>query len=128
MKKLLIIAAILFFASTAFAATATWQHDGLNTDGYTLYFYKSATPTDINTITVYGSTVRSIPLNNGWFAPGVEWTFEVDAFNAYDKSGKSVPVKWAAPGTPYTPPADKTPSVIYMKPSGVDQLIIQLTP
>lgn len=125
MKKLIAIA-ILLFASPLFAATVSWQHDGLNTQGYTLYYYRTSAPTDVFTKTVVGSTVRSLELNSDFFAPGVEWSFQMDAYNAYAASAKSATVTWTREGTAYTPPGDRAPSVIYLQPQGVNQIVISL--
>jgi hypothetical protein len=126
MKKLLIIAAILLFASTAFAATATWQHDGVNTVGYTMYFWKTDSPATVYTKTVTGAAVRTMALDDNMFMPGAEYSFQLTAYNGTGESGRSATATYTRPG--YIAPADKLPSTMYMKPSGVDQLIIQLTP
>jgi len=127
MKKLLVIA-ILLFASTAFAATATWQHDGLNMTGggYTLYFWRTDTPAVVYNKTVTGSTTRTMALDDNLFMPGAEYSFQLTAYNGVGESGRSATATYTRPG--YVAPADKLPSTMYMKPSGVDQLIIQLTP
>ena len=126
MKKLLIIAAILFFASSAFAATATWTHDGLNTVGYTMYFWKTDSPAGVFTKTVTGAAVRTMALDDNKFNPGAEYSVQLTAYKGVGESGRSATATYTRPG--YTAPADKLPSTMYMKPSGVDQLIIQLTP
>ena len=125
MKKLLVIA-ILLFASSAFAATATWTHDGANTVGYTMYFWKTDSPATVFTKTVTGAAVRTMALDDNLFQPGSEYSFQLTAYNGVGESGRSATATYTRPG--YTAPADKLPSSLYLKPSGVDQLIIQLTP
>jgi hypothetical protein len=129
MMKKLIVLAILLIASQAMALTASWTHDGVNTVGYTLYFWQTSTPSTVYNKSVVGSTIRNIAMSDDYFMPGVEYSFSMSAYNAIGESGHSVPVvKWTRSGTAYTPAADKIPSTLYMKPSGVDTLIIQLTP
>ena len=129
MKRLAIIFAILLFSSSAMALTATWTHDGLNTLGYTLWFFKTSEPNNVYNKSFPGSTVRSVSMSDDYFQPGVEYSFSVSAYNAVGESAHSAPaVKWTRAGTAYTPPTDKVPSTMYMQPSGVDTLIIQLTP
>jgi hypothetical protein len=128
MKKLIVIA-ILLIASQAMALTATWTHDGLNTTGYTLWFWQTSTPTNVWNKSFPGSTVRSVAMSDDYFQPGVEYSFSVSAYNTVGESLHSAPaVKWTRSGTAFIPPADKVPSTMYMKPSGVDTLIIQLSP
>jgi hypothetical protein len=125
MKKYIVLAIILF-AAPAFAATATWTHDGLNTVGYTLYFWRTDTPATVWNKSVTGSTVRTMALDDNLFMPGTEYSFQMTAYNGVGESGRSATAKWTRPG--YTPPGDTLPSSLYLKPTGVDQLIIQLTP
>jgi hypothetical protein len=125
MKKLIVIA-ILLFASSAMAATATWTHDGVNTVGYTLYFWRTDAPATVYTKTVTGAAVRTMALDDNMFMPGAEYSFQLTAYNGVGESGRSATATYTRPG--YVAPADKLPSTMYMKPSGVDQLIIQLTP
>ena len=127
MKKLLVLA-ILLFASSAMAATATWTHDGVNTSGYTLYFWQSPAPTMIYNKSIAGSTVRSMVVDDNYFVPGVEYSFQMTAYNAAGESVRSATVTWTREGSIYAPPADKIPSTLYMKPNGVDSIVIQLTP
>jgi hypothetical protein len=108
------------------AATATWTHDGLNTVGYTMYFWKTDSPAAVFTKTVTGAAVRTMALDDNLFQPGAEYSFQLTAYNGVGESGRSATAKFTRPG--YVAPADKLPSTMYMKPSGVDQLIIQLTP
>ena len=126
MKKLIVLSAILLFASTAMAANVTWTHDGLNTVGYTLYFFKSDTPATVYTKSVLGSTVWTMTLHVNIFMPGSEYSFQMTAYSGVGESARSTTAKWTRPG--YTAPVDKLPSSLYLKPTGVDQLIIQLTP
>ena len=126
MKKLFIVSAILFFASTAMAANVTWTHDGVNTTGYTLYFWRTDTPATTYHKTVTGSTTRTMTLDDNIFMPGSEYSFQMTAYNGVGESGRSTTARWTRPG--YTAPADSLPSTMYMRPTGIDQLVIQLTP
>jgi hypothetical protein len=129
MKKLLIIAAILLFASTAMAAdiSAVWTHDGVNTTGYTLYFWKTLNPAEVYNKSVLGNTVRSMALNEDYFAPGVEYSFQMTAFNEYKESGRSATAVWTRAGQPFSAAADKLPSVIYIAPpQNVNGVFIQM--
>ena len=125
MKKLIVFA-ILLFASTAMAANVNWNHDGVNTTGYTLYFWKSDVPATVYTKSVVGSTVRTMTLDDNIFMPGSEYSFQMTAYSGVGESARSTTAKWTRPG--YTAPVDKLPSSLYLKPTGVDQLIIQLAP
>jgi hypothetical protein len=127
MKKLIIIA-ILLFATSAGAATATWTHDGLNVTGFTLWFYQTAAPANVFNKSVTGATTRSMVLDDNYFAPGVEYSFYITAYNTIDKSANSTTIKWTRAGTAYAAPSDKLPASLYIKPSGVDTIVIDITP
>jgi hypothetical protein len=127
MKRLIIIA-ILLIALPCAAATATWTHDGLNVTGFTLWFYQTASPAVVYNKSILGPTVRSMVLDDNYFAPGVEYSFYMTAFNLVDKSGNSAIVKWTRAGVIYAPPSDKLPTTLYLKPSGVDIITIDMTP
>ena len=128
MKKLIVLV-ILLIASQAMALTASWEHNGVNTVGYTLWFWQTSTPAQVYNKSVVGSTIRNIAMSDDYFAPGVEYSFSMSAYNTVGESLHSAPaVKWTRSGTLYTLPDDKVPSTMYMKPSGVDTLVIQLTP
>ena len=127
MKKLLIIAAILLFASSAMAVTATWTHDGVNTVGYTLYFWQTVNPAEVYNKSVLGSTVRSMTLDEDYFAPGIEYSFQMTAFNGYRESGRSETAVWTRAGQPFTPASDRLPAVIYIAPpQNVNGVFIQM--
>ena len=126
MKKLIVLSVIMLFASTAMAANVTWTHDGLNTTGYTLYFWRTDTPATVYTKTVVGSTVRTMTLDDNIFMPGSEYSFQLTAYSGVGESGRSTTAKFTRPG--YTAPVDNLPSTMFLKPTGIDQLIIQLTP
>jgi hypothetical protein len=127
MKKLLIIA-LLLIAVPAGAATCTWTHDGLNVTGFTLWFYQTATPANVYNKSVLGATTRSMVLDDNYFSPGIEYSFYMTAFNAVDKSANSTTVKWTRAGTAYSPAADKLPTSLYIKPNGVNTIVIDITP
>lgn len=120
--------AIMLFAATSFAATATWEHDGVNTEGYTLYFWKSDAPATVYNKSVTGSTVRTMTLDDNYFMPGVQYSFNMTAYNALGETERSETATWTRPGSAYSPPGDVLPSVMYMKPANIDRLVIDLTP
>lgn len=114
-------------ASMAHAAvTASWQHDGANTTGYTLYFWETSVPGTVYNKSVTGSTVRSMTLDDNYFKPGVSYTFTMTAYNATNESTRCPTTAWTRPGQAYVPPTDKLPSVVYVAPNGVNQLVITL--
>ena len=127
MKKFFVLA-IMLFAIPAFSAAVIWEHNGVNTVGYTLYYWQTPAPTNVYTKSVTGSTVRHMILDDNYFAPGVEYSFEMTAYNTIGESVRSATATWTREGVIYGPPADKNPSIMYMKPSGVDSIVIQLTP
>ena len=127
MKKFIITLAIVFgMASMAHAATVTWTHDGQNTTGYTLYFWKTDTPATVWNKSVTGSSVRTMTLDDNYFAPGVSYTFTMTAFNSVAEASRCPTVAATRPGQAYTPPNDTLPSVVYVAPNGVNQLVITL--
>ena len=127
MKKIvLVLAFVLGIASYGECVTATWTHDGVNTTGYTLYFYKTDTPATVYNKSITGSTVRTMTLDDNLFAPGASYTFYMTAYNATAESAKSSNAVWTRPGQAYTPPTDKLPSVVYVGPNGVSQIVITL--
>lgn len=126
MKKLVVMA-IMLFAIPAFSATALWEHDGVNTVGYTLYFWQSDAPATVYNKSIVGSTIRQMEIDDNLFAPGVEYSFQITAYNTYNESDRSNTAKWTREGFVYGPPNDNLPSILYMKPSGVDSIVIQLT-
>jgi len=130
MKKLFIVLAILFACiTTAQAADVIvgWSFDGDNATGFTFY-WKASTATDWEyNKTVFDGTARQMALvPEEAFAPGTEYTFAGEAFNAANVSGMSDSVTWTMSGEPYTPPADKLPTSLYLAPTGINQIIISL--
>ena len=130
MKKLLIIAAIIMaFTVPAYAAEveATWEHDGINVDGFTMYWKVSTAPDWQFNKTVFDGTARQMILApEEAFAPGTEYTFAGIAFNSAGNSGESNPVTWTRDGEPYIPPDDVLPTSLYLAPTGINQIIISL--
>ena len=130
MKKLLIIAAILIaFTIPAYAADieATWEHDGINVEGFTIYWKMSSSTDWTFNKTLNDGTARSMILApEEAFAPGVEYSFYGRAFNAVGYSPDSDIATWQRVGDPYSPPPDVLPSVLYMEPNGINQIIINL--
>ena len=118
MKKLLIALAIIAFAFTAQAADlqVTWDHSG-GADGFVLYFWQTSIPGNVYNKTVPGGTVRELLLPDQYFALGVEYSFEMVAYNSYGESDRSNRLAWTRPGTPYVVPGDVMPSTIYIKPT-----------
>ena len=80
MKKLIVLT-ILLIASQAMALTASWTHNGVNTVGYTLWFWQTSTPTAVNNKSVVGSTIRNIAMSVEYFAAGDEYSFSMSAFH-----------------------------------------------
>lgn len=127
MKKLIVALALVFgLASMAQATTITWSHDGVNTTGYTLYFWKTSVPGIVYNKTVTGSTVRTMTVDTNYFELGQSYTFTMSAYNAQGEGPRATEATWTRPGTPFTPPADAMPSVLYMTPAGIDQIVITL--
>ena len=78
MKKLIIAMALLFgLSSMAQAATVTWEHDGQNTVGYTLYFWKTSVPGTKYNMTVTGSSTRTMTVDTNYFELGTSYTFVI---------------------------------------------------
>lgn len=127
MKKLIAaLAMILCIGTHAYALTATWTHDGTNTVGYTLYFWPTATPATVYNKSVTGSTVRTMALDDNYFQPGASYTFTMTAYNSVAESSRCPNVMWTRSGQAYQAPADKLPSVVYVGPNGVNQIVITL--
>lgn len=130
MKKLTTILAalalILCIGTHAYALTATWTHDGTNTTGYTLYFWKTDTPAVTYNKSITGSTVRTMTLDDNYFQPGASYTFTMTAYNAVAESVRCPNVMWTRSGQAYQAPTDKLPSVVYVGPNGVNQIVITL--
>ena len=122
MKKLIIILAIVFLATTAGAANISWTHDGVNTLGYTIYFWQTVDPSNVYNVSV-GVSERSVVVDDKYFAPGVEYSFNGEAYNAVGTSIKSDSAKWTRPGVSYTPPADGLPTVIHLEPTKLTIII-----
>jgi len=118
MKKLIITLAIMFFALTAQAGDfeVTWNHTG-GADGFILYFWQTNLPTTVYNKTIPGGAVRQMLIPDQYFAQGVEYSFEMTAYNAYGESDRSERVTATRPGTPWTVPGDVMPSTIYIKPT-----------
>ena len=110
MKKILLMAMmVLLFSFSANAATVTWEHDGINTSGYTICWYKTSEPTAIKVRDVPGSTVRSLAIADTEFEPNVEYTFYGYAYNAWAQSPKSETATWTRVVTEYQPPPNTDP-------------------
>ena len=134
MKKIIEALAILVgMASTAHAVTATWEHDGKNTTGYALYWHPTQQgPTNEYCKVINGNTVRTMVLDDGYFAPGVSYTFSMVAFR--DAAGeendamsvRSASVQWTRPGDPFVAPVDRLPSTLYLVPNGIGQIVITI--
>ena len=127
MKKLLVLAILLFAIPACAAVQVTWTHDGADTVGYTVYFQQTQGQTVYNK-SVAGPTVRQMILDEGYFVPGVEYTFRVYPYNAAGQAATSPTATWTREGSVYAPPSDSVPSTLFLKPSGVDSIVIQLTP
>ena len=114
MKKLigLTLAIVFCFALSVQAATVTWEHDGQNTVGYTIYFWETDVPTVVYNKSVVGSTVRSMEIQDMYFRPGVQYAFEGVAYNNYATSERSNRATWTRVVDPYSPPADSMPTTV----------------
>lgn len=112
MKKLLAILAIVLLASTVKAATLTWEHDGVNTLGFTIYFWETAVPGTVYNKSIAGSTVREMEIEDMYFKPNVEYSFEGVAYNNYATSERSNRALWTRTVDPYAPPADNMPTTV----------------
>ena len=110
MKKLLIILAIIALAIPAVAADVrvTWNHDGQNVLGFTIYFWETQKPAVVYNKSVADPTARSMIFA---VVPDVEYTYEGTAWNQYYESKKSNQLKYTAPGPVYGPPSDSMPDV-----------------
>jgi len=128
MKKLLFALAIIAFALTAQAAdvTFTWDHDGQNVDGFTLYFWQTNQPTTVYNKTVSDGAARSMLIAEYYFAQGIEYSFEMTAYNTYGESDRSNRLLWTRDGTPFSPPADSLPSVMYIRPTKPTVITIEV--
>jgi len=108
MKKLLVLLAIFFFVSTASAVTVSWKHSGVNTLGFTIYFWEVNKPDEVYNIGTDVS-VREVVINDNRFVPGTEYSFMGRAFNASITSADSEIVNYTFEGEPYVPPEDNLP-------------------
>lgn len=134
MKKLIVALAIIFgMATFAQAATVTWEHDGQNTTGYALYWHPTQQgPTNEYCKVINGNTVRTMVLDDGYFAPGVSYTFSMVAFRDVAgeendaMSARSASVQWTRPGDPFVAPVDRLPSTLYLVPNGIGQIVITI--
>lgn len=136
MKKILAAIALALLISTpalAGTVTATWTHDGLNTTGYALYWYATAQgPVTEYCKTVSGNTVRTLVLDEAYFAPGVPYTFSMVAYRDVAgeendaMSGRSETVQWTRPGDPFVAPVDHLPSTLYLVPNNISQIVISI--
>jgi hypothetical protein len=92
MKKIIMaVLAVLAIAFTAQAADVkiSFEHDGLNTDGYYCEYHPQADPSITGTRVVTGNTVREIVLEDeSRFYPCVPYVFTAIAFaeNPYRES------------------------------------------
>jgi hypothetical protein len=122
MKKLIgITLTIVFcFALSAQAATVSWTHDGQNTVGYTIYFWETDVPDKVYNKSVVGSTVRQLEIQDMYFKPGVQYSFEGKAYNNYATSEPSNRATWTRVVDTYAPPVDSMPTtVIIDRPSQI---------
>lgn len=112
-----IVLAVLFavvMCSLSHAATVTWEHDGINTTGYRIYWYKTSDQTTKWNKSVAGNTVRELVIDDIYFEPNVEYTFYNVAFNLYQTSPQSNTATWTRVLTPIDPVPDKLPTDVYI--------------
>jgi hypothetical protein len=113
MKKLIIILAIIVLCPfLAQAATVTWVHDGVNTHGYTIYFWETATPGNVYNQSIVGNNVREMVIDDVYFAPNVEYSFMGRAYNGAGQSEPSNTAVWTRTVDAYDPPQDSLPGII----------------
>ena len=114
MKKLIAILAILAMASVGWSATATWDVTGevQVVDGFTLRWWDTAEPTVQWNMTAPSGAARSMNLLDGWFMPGHEYTFEVEAYNGVGKSDPSAAATFVVSQPAYVAPDDSLPPEI----------------
>ena len=112
MKKLLIAIVFVLIPFMAQAATVAWQHDGVDTVGYTIYFWETDNPGVVYNKSVVGSTVRSMEIQDMYFRPGVQYSFEGVAYNNYATSERSNRATWTRVVDPYSPPPDSMPTTV----------------
>jgi hypothetical protein len=108
-KVMLMLLMVLCFSFTAQAATVTWDHDGVNTLGYTVCWHKTTEPGMVKTRDVPGNTARSLIISDTEFEPNVEYTFYGFAYNSWAQSVKSNTATWTRVVSEYQPPLDTDP-------------------
>jgi len=132
MKKLFIIAIAIMsmcYFTNVYAAdvVASWEHDGQNVTGFIVFWKQSdQSAWQFNKRVDDGTARQMVLAPEEAFATGVEYSFVGVAYNSEGYSPDSDIATWTREGTPFTPPADKLPSVLYMTPNGINQIIISL--
>ena len=122
MKRLIgiTLAIVLCFALSAQAATVHWTHDGLHTEGYTIYFWETTLPGTVYNVSVVGNNVRQLEIDDVYFKGNIEYTFMGRAWNHSQTSDPSETAVWTREVEEYTPPADKLPAEVHIyKPNNV---------
>ena len=112
MKKLIvvIVLAILAMAISANAAVVVaWDHNAGNATGFSMYWWKSSDPANVEVMNIPSGAAREVNLLEGWFMPETEYTFQMESYNTVGKSVKSEVYKWNCTLEGYVPPASTTP-------------------
>ena len=112
MKKLLLVLRILAIvgiilgslsAGIANAVTVTWEHNGVNTLGFIIYFWETDIPGVIYNDSVDVS-VRELFIDDNRFIVGTQYSFMGVAYNASTTSADSEIVNYVFEGEAYKPP------------------------
>ena len=103
MKTLAILAMVLMFAGTSYAAMLQWDHDGA--DGFIVYYTDQTNNYNYNVV----GDVRTCDTELLQLAPDVEYTFHVTAYNESGESGASNTATYTR--QVFYPPANVIPVV-----------------
>jgi hypothetical protein len=110
MKKLILAVLMLFVGvSMSMAATVAWDHDGIDVDGFTIYWWKTSDPGTVWNMTAPSGSARELNLSDGWFSPQTVYSFQGEAYNSSGTSAKSEILQWTCELPGYEPPTDVNP-------------------
>lgn len=112
MKKIILAVAILALAIPSLGATISWQHDGVDTVGYTIYFWETASPSVVYNKSAVGASVRNMVIEDTYFKPNVAYTFTGTAYNTYGESARADEVTWQRAVEIFNPAADLLPTTV----------------
>jgi hypothetical protein len=121
MKKFLLsLIFVLISVVSVYAVDLAWDHDGVDVDGYVLYYEAVDGSLGPFNYTVVGGANTTATIPTVEFQPNVEYTFAVTAFNDSGESDLSLPVLWTRNG--WGPPSDNRSSEVYVKPGSPNNL------